>query len=178
MSLWIKNAKIATMNDQMPEASSAVVIGDFFAYVGDEQGAVAFLREHPQQNLQELDLSNNALNDLLPQKMIPVMVELSGIPERQKVNEITREQRRALLQLLKHFPIAVAGLRPVTDAIITSGGIKISEINPTTMESKIVKGLHFAGEIIDTDAYPGGFNLQIAWATGRAAGIAAANIEE
>ncbi len=116
----------------------------------------------------------NALNDLLPQKLIPVMVELSGIPERQKVNEITREQRRALLQLLKHFPIAVAGLRPVTDAIITSGGIKISEINPTTMESKLVKGLYFAGEIIDTDAYTGGFNLQIAWATGRAAGFAAA----
>ena len=116
----------------------------------------------------------NALNDLLPQKMIPVIVELSGIPERQKVNEITREQRRALLQLLKHFPVAVAGLRPVTDAIITSGGIKISEINPTTMESKLVKGLYFAGEIIDTDAYTGGFNLQIAWATGRAAGIAAA----
>ena len=116
----------------------------------------------------------NALNDLLPQKLIPVMVELSGIPERQKVNEITREQRRALLQLLKHFPVDVAGLRPVTDAIITSGGVKISEINPTTMESKLVKGLHFAGEIIDTDAYTGGFNLQIAWATGRAAGIAAA----
>ncbi len=116
----------------------------------------------------------NALNDLLPQKLIPVMVELSGIPERQKVNEITREQRRALLQLLKHFPIDVAGLRPVTDAIITSGGVKISEINPTTMESKLVKGLYFAGEIIDTDAYTGGFNLQIAWATGRAAGIAAA----
>jgi len=116
----------------------------------------------------------NALSDLLPQKLIPVMVELSGIPERQKVNEITREQRRTLLQLLKHFPIAVAGLRPVTDAIITSGGIKISEINPTTMESKLVKGLYFAGELIDTDAYTGGFNLQIAWATGRAAGIAAA----
>lgn len=120
----------------------------------------------------------NALSDLLPQKLIPVMVELSGIPERQKVNEVTREQRRTLLQLLKHFPIAVAGLRPVTDAIITSGGVKISEINPTTMESKIVKGLYFAGELIDTDAYTGGFNLQIAWATGRAAGIAAANTDE
>ena len=116
----------------------------------------------------------NALNDLLPQKMIPIIVERSGIDPRQKVHEITREQRRTLLQLLKHFSVEVAGLRPVTDAIITSGGIKISEINPTTMESKLVKGLYFAGELIDVDAYTGGFNLQIAWATGHAAGIAAA----
>ena len=119
----------------------------------------------------------NALNDLLPQKMIPVIVELSGIEPHQKVHEVTREQRKALLQLLKHFPVEIAGLRPVTDAIITSGGIKISEINPTTMESKVVKGIYFAGEIIDVDAYTGGFNLQIAWATGRAAGIAAAENE-
>ena len=120
----------------------------------------------------------NALNDLLPQKLIPVLVEDSGIPERQKVHDITKEQRRELLRLLKHFPVEIAGLRPVTDAIITSGGIKVSEINPTTMESKIVKGLYFAGELIDVDAYTGGFNLQIAWATGRAAGIAAAEKEE
>ena len=116
----------------------------------------------------------NALNDLLPQKLIPVMVERSGIDPRQKVHEITREQRKELLRLFKHFSVEIAGLRPVTDAIITSGGIKISEINPTTMESKLVKGLYFAGELIDVDAYTGGFNLQIAWATGRAAGIAAA----
>ena len=119
----------------------------------------------------------NALNDLLPQKLIPVLVELTGIPEHQKVHDITKEQRRELLRLLKHFPVEVAGLRPVTDAIITSGGVKVSEINPTTMESKIVKGLYFAGELIDVDAYTGGFNLQIAWATGRAAGIAAAQKE-
>lgn len=119
----------------------------------------------------------NALNDLLPQKLIPVLVELTGIPEHQKVHDITKEQRRELLRLLKHFPVTIAGLRPVTDAIITSGGVKVGEINPTTMESKIVKGLYFAGELIDVDAYTGGFNLQIAWATGRAAGIAAANME-
>ena len=119
----------------------------------------------------------NALNDLLPQKMIPVIVELSGIDPREKVHEITREQRRTLLQLLKRFPVEIAGLRPVTDAIITSGGIKISEINPTTLESKLVKCLYFAGELIDVDAYTGGFNLQIAWATGRAAGMAAAEQE-
>ena len=119
----------------------------------------------------------NALNDLLPQKLIPVLVELTGIPEHQKVHDITKEQRRELLRLLKHFPVPIAGLRPVTDAIITSGGVKVGEINPTTMESKLVKGLYFAGELIDVDAYTGGFNLQIAWATGRAAGIAAAHME-
>jgi len=116
----------------------------------------------------------NALNDLLPQKMIPEMVKATGIDPHCKVNTVTREQRRELVRLLKHWPVPIAGLRPVTDAIITSGGIKVSEINPTTMESKSVKGLYFAGEIIDVDAYTGGFNLQIAWATGRAAGIAAA----
>ena len=116
----------------------------------------------------------NALDDLLPQKLIPMAVALSGIPERTKVHEITREQRRGLLQLLKHFPVEVQGLRPVSDAIVTSGGVKVGEVNPTTMESKLVKGLYFAGELLDVDAYTGGFNLQIAWATGRAAGIAAA----
>ena len=115
----------------------------------------------------------NALQDLLPQKMIPIMVECSGIPPHQKVHEITREQRRTLLGLFKAFPVPVAGPRPVTEAIVTSGGVKISEVNPTTMESKIVKGLYFAGELLDVDAYTGGFNLQIAWATGRAAGMAA-----
>ena len=120
----------------------------------------------------------NALNDLLPQKLIPVLVELTGIPEHQKVHDITKEQRRTLLTFLKHFPVEIAGLRPVTDAIITSGGVKVGEINPTTMESKVVKELYFAGELIDVDAYTGGFNLQIAWATGRAAGIAAAQNEQ
>ena len=116
----------------------------------------------------------NALDDLLPQKLIPMAVALSGIPERTKVHEITREQRRGLLQLLKHFPVEIQRPRPAADAIVTSGGVKVGEVNPTTMESKLVKGLYFAGELLDVDAYTGGFNLQIAWATGRAAGIAAA----
>ncbi len=120
----------------------------------------------------------NALDDLLPQKMIDVLVELSAVPPHQKVHDLTREQRHSLLHLLKHFPVAIAGPCPVTDAIVTSGGIKVSEIDPKTMQSKIVKGLYFAGEIIDVDAYTGGFNLQIAWATGRAAGQAAARGEE
>ena len=114
------------------------------------------------------------LDDLLPQKLIPVAVERSGIPPHQKVHDLTREQRRELVQGLKHFSVEIAGPCPVTDAIVTSGGIKISEIDPKTMESKLVKGLYFSGEIMDVDAYTGGFNLQIAWATGRAAGQAAA----
>ena len=119
----------------------------------------------------------NALDDLLPQKLISLVVERSGIPPHQKVHEITREQRRELLRVLKHFSVPIAGLRPVTDAIVTSGGVKVGEIDPKTMESKIVKGLYFAGELIDVDAYTGGFNLQIAWATGRTAGFAAAENE-
>lgn len=119
----------------------------------------------------------NALDDLLPQKLISVAVERSGIPPHQKVHEITREQRRELLRVLKHFSVPIAGLRPVTDAIVTSGGVKVGEIDPKTMESKIVKGLYFVGELIDVDAYTGGFNLQIAWATGRTAGFAAAENE-
>lgn len=120
----------------------------------------------------------NALPDLLPQKLIPIVVERSGIPPRQKVHEITKEQRRGLLEVLKCFSIPITGPRPVTDAIVTSGGVKVGEVDPKTMESKIVKGLYFAGEILDADAYTGGFNLQIAWATGRAAGFAAAEMSE
>ena len=116
----------------------------------------------------------NALDDLLPQKLIPVVVVLSGVPEREKVHDLTREQRQALAQILKHFPVEITGPRPAADAIVTSGGVKVSEIDPNTMESKLVKGLYFAGELIDTDAYTGGFNLQIAWATGRGARQAAA----
>ena len=116
----------------------------------------------------------NALDDLLPQKLIPVVVERAEIPPHGKVHDLTREQRHRLGQVLKHFSVDIAGPCPVTDAIVTSGGVKIGEVDPKTMESKLVKGLYFAGEILDVDAYTGGFNLQIAWATGRAAGQAAA----
>lgn len=119
----------------------------------------------------------NALDDLLPRKLIPTMIRVSGIEPHRKVHDVTREQRRGLLTVLKHFPVVIAGPCPVTDAIVTSGGVKVGEIHPNTMESKLVKGLHFAGELIDVDAYTGGFNLQIAWATGRAAGFAAAGGE-
>lgn len=119
----------------------------------------------------------NALDDLLPKKMIPTIIRISGIDPRRKVHDITREQRRGLLTVLKQFPVVIAGPCTVADAIVTAGGVKVSEINPNTMESKIVKGLYFAGELIDVDAYTGGFNLQIAWATGRAAGLAASDGE-
>lgn len=116
----------------------------------------------------------NALDDLLPKKLIPEIVRASEIDPREKVRSITREQRRGLLRVLKHFPVVIAGPCPVTEAIVTSGGVKVREIDPATMASKLIRGLYFAGEIIDVDAYTGGFNLQIAWSTGRAAGISAA----
>ena len=119
----------------------------------------------------------NALDDLLPQKLIPVVIELSGIPPQEKVHDITREQRQALLAVLKAFPVEITGKRPAAEAIVTTGGVKVGEVDPRTMESRLVRGLYFAGELLDADAYTGGFNLQIAWATGRAAGAAAAQQE-
>ena len=112
----------------------------------------------------------NALGDLAGRAMIPVLVRLSGIPEDTRVNSITREQRRALVELFKAFPVSVTGPRPVSEAIVTAGGVDTREVDPRTMGSRLVSGLHFAGEVLDLDAYTGGFNLQIAWATGRAAG--------
>ena len=117
----------------------------------------------------------NALTDLLPRSMIPVILEKAGIPVTLQANSLKKEQRRALVMLLKAFPVVITGKRPVAEAIITSGGIKTSEIDPKTMASKLVQGLYFAGEIIDCDAYTGGFNLQIAWATAYAAGNAVKN---
>ena len=113
----------------------------------------------------------NSLEKLLPQKLIPIIIEQSGIDENKKVNEIKREERRNLLNILKNFELEVQDFRTIDEAIITSGGINIKEINPKTMESKIVEGLYFAGEIIDVDAYTGGFNLQIAYSTGYTAGL-------
>ena len=113
----------------------------------------------------------NALTDLLPRSMIPVVLRRLEIDPAMQANSLTRQKRRALVELLKAFSITITGKRPVAEAIITSGGVKVSEIDPKTMESKKVAGLYFAGEVIDCDAYTGGFNLQIAWATAYAAGI-------
>ena len=116
----------------------------------------------------------NALTDLLPRSMIPVVLRRIGVDGSLQANSFTKQNRRALVELLKSFTLEITGKRPVAEAIITSGGVKCGEIDPKTMESKKVPGLYFAGEIIDCDAYTGGFNLQIAWATGVAAGKAVA----
>ena len=116
----------------------------------------------------------NALNGLLPRLMIPVILDRSGIPPQTRVHDLTKGQRRTLLELLKGFRIELTGPRPVEEAIVTSGGVKLKEIDPATMASRLVPGLYIAGELLDADGYTGGFNLQIAWATGHAAGIHAA----
>jgi predicted Rossmann fold flavoprotein len=112
----------------------------------------------------------NSLNDLLPKSIIPVIIALSEIDPMVKVNQITKEMRQKLCSVLKSLPITIKALRPIDEAIITSGGVDVTQINPKTMESKLVKGLYFAGEVLDVDAYTGGFNLQIAFSTGRLAG--------
>ncbi len=124
--------------------------------------------ENPNREFQ------NVLGGLLPRLLIPVMVARTGIPPQCKVHDITRPQRRRLLEELKAFRLEITGTRPVSEAIVTTGGVKLSQVNPTTMESKLLPGLYFAGEVLDIDGYTGGFNLQAAWATGCAAGLAAA----
>lgn len=112
----------------------------------------------------------NSLDKLLPQKIIEVVIERSGINPDKKVHEITKEERHTLGNIIKNFKLTISKFRPVEEAIVTSGGVSVKEINPKTMESKLIQGLYFAGEIIDVDAYTGGFNLQIAWSTGFTAG--------
>ena len=112
----------------------------------------------------------NALDGLFHKKMIPVIIERSGIDPDTRVNSITKQQRRALLELTKAFTVEISGKRPVEDGIITRGGVSVKEVDPSTMASKLIQGLYFAGEILDVDAYTGGYNLQIAWATGHLAG--------
>jgi predicted Rossmann fold flavoprotein len=116
----------------------------------------------------------NALGDLLPQKLIPVIIRLCGIDEHTKVNTITKEQRKTLMALLKGLRIRLKGFRPIEEAIVTRGGVNVREVNPKTMESKCLPGLYFAGEVLDVDAYTGGFNLQIAFSTAVVAGENAA----
>jgi predicted Rossmann fold flavoprotein len=115
----------------------------------------------------------NSLNQLYPAKLVPVMIDRSQIPPEKKVNEITKEERQRIIELTKSFTLTLTGLRAYNEAIITQGGVTVKEVNPSTMESKLVCGLYFAGEVLDLDAVTGGFNLQIAWSTGWAAGTAA-----
>ncbi len=120
----------------------------------------------------------NSLNHLFPQKLIPVMIGLSGIDPEKKVNEITKEERKAFVELIKNVPLTIAGVRDFKEAIITKGGVHVKEVNPSTMESKKARGLYFAGEVLDLDALTGGYNLQIAWSTGYLAGVNAASDAE
>ncbi|MGN1130492.1 MAG: NAD(P)/FAD-dependent oxidoreductase [Ruminococcus sp.] len=117
---------------------------------------------------------SNSFSKLLPKKMIPVVLKRWGVPFDKKCNSITKEERKSLVHLLKNFSVSISKPRPVSEAIITSGGVKVTEINPKTMESKLLPNLYFAGEVIDVDAYTGGFNLIIAWVTGRLSGESAA----
>ena len=129
------------------------------------------LRDLTEQSNRDFE---KIVGGLVPHSMVEVVLDKLAISGETKAHSITREQRRALVELLKKFPVSVTGPRPVREAIVTSGGIKVSEVQPATMESKKVAGLYFAGEVLDVDAYTGGFNLQIAWATGRQAGVSAA----
>ena len=163
-------------------ASAHISKGDGWKLVIDLKPA---LEEHKLDDriLRDLELyqnrsMENALTDLLPRSMIPVVLRRLGVDPGLQANSFTKQNRRALVELLKGFSVEITGKRPVSEAIITSGGVKTGEIDPKTMESKKVPGLYFAGEIIDCDAYTGGFNLQIAWATAFSAGTAAAEKQD
>lgn len=134
--------------------------------LSDEKLDERIIRDFNEEKNKEF---KNSLEKLLPKKLIPVIISKMGIEK--KVNEVTKEERKKLVNILKRFEIEISGFRPVEEAIVTAGGVSIKEINPKTMESKLVKGLYFAGEIIDVDAYTGGFNLQIAYSTGYTAGL-------
>ncbi len=134
----------------------------------EEQLDKRVLREFEENHNRQF---KNAVDSLFPSKLRPIMVELSGIPEEKKVHEITKEERLHFVRLIKDFTMTLSGLRGYKEAIITKGGVSVKEIDPGTMESKLVKGLYFAGEVLDLDAVTGGYNLQIAWSTGYLAGI-------
>ena len=161
---------VLSASAHMNEKDAYTVLLDLKPALDEQKLDLRLLRDF--EKFQNRDFEN-ALVELLPRSMIPVIVRRSGIPAEEKVHSITREQRRALLELMKRFPVEIACKAPVEEAIVTSGGVKVSEIEPGTMQSKRVHGLYAAGELLDVDAYTGGFNLQIAWATGRAAGLAA-----
>ena len=154
--------------DNLMKNGNIVLSIDLKPALSTEKLDERILRDFSEEKNKEF---KNSLDKLLPKKMIPVIIELSGITPDKKVNEITKRERQKLVEILKKLEIKIDGFRPIEEAIITSGGINIKEINPKTMESKLIKGLYFAGEIIDVDAYTGGFNLQIAYSTGYTAGL-------
>lgn len=153
--------------DELLKNKKIVLNIDFKPALSEEKLDQRILRDFDEFKNKQF---KNSLDKLLPQKLIPVIIEKSGINPEKKVNEINKKERHRLVNLLKNFEVVIKGFRTIDEAIITSGGINIKEINPKTMESKLVEGLYFAGEIIDVDAYTGGFNLQIAYSTGYTAG--------
>lgn len=154
--------------DELLKSNSIKLEIDLKPALTEEKLDLRILRDFEEIKNKEF---KNSLDKLLPQKLIPVVMEKTKINPYKRVNEITKEERQRIVKTLKCFEISINGIRPIEEAIITSGGISTKEINPKTMESKIVKGLYFAGEIIDLDALTGGFNLQIAWSTGYTAGL-------
>lgn len=155
----------AHMRDMAPGRYTVVL--DLKPALTEEQLDARLLRDLEKNKNRNF---GNALDELLPQKMIPVVVRRSGIPPEEKCNTVTRAQRAALLGVLKRFSVEISGFAPLSGAIVTAGGVSVKEIDPKTMQSKRISGLYFAGEIIDVDAYTGGFNLQIAFSTGYVAG--------
>ena len=154
--------------DNLLKDKKIVIKIDLKPALTDEQLDERILRDFKEFKNKQF---KHSLDKLLPQRLIPVFIEKSEIEPEKRVNEITREERNKMVNLLKDFEITIKNFRPVEEAIITSGGIDTKEINPKTMESKLIKGLYFAGEIIDVDSYTGGFNLQIAYSTGYTAGM-------
>lgn len=160
----------SVVNDHIAEKPLTLLI-DWKPAISEEQLDKRILSDFEENQNRQF---KNALSGLVPAKFLPVLMERSGISPEKKVNEITREERHGLVLLLKAFAITLTGLRDFNEAIITRGGISLKEVNPSTMESKLVTGLYFAGEVLDLDAFTGGFNLQIAWSTGYLAGLHAA----
>jgi predicted Rossmann fold flavoprotein len=160
---------VLTMSNHINRLKNKPVLTlDLKPALDDETLDNRLLRDFQEYTNKQL---KNALNDLLPQKLIPLIIQISGIYPEKTVHQITREERSKLLEAIKAFPLQFKDFRPLDEAIVTSGGIKVQEVNPSTMESRIVPGLFFAGEIIDIDALTGGYNLQIAYSTGYLAGI-------
>ena len=160
----------SVVNDEIAKDKLTLLI-DWKPAITEEQLDKRILKDFEENQNKQF---KNALSGLAPAKLLPVLMKRSGIPEGKKVNEITREERWELVRCLKAFSVTLTGLRDFNEAIITRGGISLKEVNPSTMESKLVPGLCFAGEVLDLDAFTGGFNLQIAWSTGYLAGLCAA----
>ena len=171
LKLWGKGKK-PIYEDQgellfMPYGLSGPIILSASAHMDEKKLDARILRDFAEKQNESI---YEGIRGLLPKDMVPLILDRAGIPTNTPVHEITKEQRRSILETLKRLKFTVAGKRPVEEAIITHGGVKVSEVDPKTMESKKCPGLYFAGEVLDVDAYTGGFNLQIAWATAYAAG--------